>query len=65
MTDTAKKAYKFLTGLDDAAFCQRVSDTLNDGYRLYGAPIMLEKGNGELWVGQAVVLPEYSPFASK
>lgn len=65
MTDTAKKAYKFLTGMDDAAFCQRVSDALTDGYQLYGAPIMLEKSNGELWVGQAVVLPDYNPLASK
>ncbi|NCF78694.1 MAG: DUF1737 domain-containing protein [Alphaproteobacteria bacterium] len=33
-----KKAYRFLTGADDAAFCQRVSDALREGWVLYGPP---------------------------
>jgi len=27
-----KKSYHFLSGVDDAAFCQRVSDFLAEGY---------------------------------
>ena len=32
---TQRKNYRFLTGPDDAAFCQRVSDALAEGYVLY------------------------------
>ena len=59
-TDTSKrKAYRFLTGPDDAAFCQRISDALAQGYVLYGQPIMQIDGHGKRHCGQAVVLPEY------
>jgi len=30
--------YRLLTGPDDDAFCRRVSDALELGYRLYGSP---------------------------
>lgn len=30
--------YRLLTGPDDASFCQRVSEMLDKGYELYGAP---------------------------
>ena len=30
--------YRLLSGPDDAAFCQRVSEALALGYRLYGPP---------------------------
>ncbi|MEQ9812342.1 MAG: DUF1737 domain-containing protein [Azospirillaceae bacterium] len=53
----ARKLYRFLTGKDDAAFCQRVSDALAEGYRLYGNPTMVTL-DGEVRVGQAIVLPE-------
>jgi hypothetical protein len=33
-----QKNYILLTGRDDAAFCQRVSDRMDDGYELYGSP---------------------------
>lgn len=33
-----QKKYILLTGRDDAAFCQRVSDRMEDGYELYGSP---------------------------
>jgi hypothetical protein len=59
MTETEtspKKAYRLLTGPDDAAFCQRVSDALRDGYALYGHPAMTERSDGQIWVAQAVVL---------
>ena len=38
---TQRKNYRFLTGPDDAAFCQRVSDALAEGYVLYGDPVMV------------------------
>lgn len=57
---TKLKTYRFLTGLDDASFCQKVSDALDEGYRLYGEPIM-HSHNGELVCGQAVILPSAVP----
>ena len=40
MTGDTPKAYRFLTGDDEAAFCQRVSDALRNGYLLYGPPLL-------------------------
>lgn len=65
MSDNQPKAYKFLTGTDDAVFCQRVSDALRDGYLLYGPPIMQVDANGERHCGQAVVLAEMAATYSK
>ena len=50
-----KKSYRFLSGVDDATFCQRVSDVLAEGYILYGNPVMF-MDNGNRIVGQAVIL---------
>jgi hypothetical protein len=33
-----RKIYRLLTGKDDAAFCVRVGDALQEGYVLYGSP---------------------------
>ena len=33
-------AYRYLTGPDDAAFCHRVTEMLNKGWLLYGAPTL-------------------------
>ena len=52
-----KKNYRFLTGPDDAAFCQKVSDALAEGYELYGDPVMVVS-NGQRDCGQAVILPD-------
>lgn len=52
-----KKSYRFLSGVDDAAFCQRVYDVLAEGYILYGNPVMV-MDNGNRIVGQAVILPD-------
>ena len=52
-----KKLYHFLSGVGDAAFCQRVSDFLAEGYILYGNPVMV-MNNGNRIVGQAVILPD-------
>lgn len=50
------KSYRFLTGEDNADFCQRVSDALDQGYVLYGQPVMISEGVKRM-VGQAVVKP--------
>ena len=52
-----KKSYHFLSGVDDAAFCQRVSDFLAEGYILHANPVMV-MDNGNRIVGQAVILPD-------
>ena len=52
-----RKSYHFLSGVDDAAFCQRVSDFLAEGYILYGNLVMVTD-DGNRIVGQAVILPE-------
>ena len=52
-----RKSYRFLSGADNADFCQRVSDALADGYVLHGNPVMVMDKDVRV-VGQAVVLPE-------
>ena len=52
-----RKSYRFLSGVDNADFCQRVSDALADGYVLYGNPAMVMDKDVRV-VGQAVILPE-------
>jgi hypothetical protein len=52
-----KKSYRFLSGVDDATFCQRVSGVLAEGYILYGNPVMV-MDDGNRIVGQAVILPD-------
>ncbi|CAN5587293.1 DUF1737 domain-containing protein [soil metagenome] len=47
--------YRILTGPDDAAFCQRVSDALDEGYVLHGSPSITTR-HGEVLVAQALVL---------
>jgi hypothetical protein len=51
----ARLRYRLLTGPDDDTFCRRVSQALDEGYRLYGSPAMTFDGSG-LVVAQAVVL---------
>jgi hypothetical protein len=47
------KPYKMLTGLDDGAFCDKVSAHLNAGYKLSGSATMTAVG-ARIFVGQAV-----------
>ena len=54
---TIRKSYRFLTGPDDASFCQKVSDALSEGYVLYGDPVMASCNGGRV-CGQAVILPD-------
>ena len=60
--DTTKR-YKLLTGIDDSAFCQKVSDHLDAGYELYGSPSITAKGS-QIWAAQAVVR-KHKPKAKK
>ena len=48
------KVYRYLTGKDDVSFCARVTEALNQGYELYGAPTMTFNGT-DVIVGQAIV----------
>ena len=52
-----RKSYRFLIGADNADFCQNVSDSLADGYVLFGSPVMVMDKDVRV-VGQAVILPE-------
>ena len=46
--------YRLLTGPDDATFCQRVSQALEQGYELYGSPALTYDG-AQVIAAQAVV----------
>ena len=48
--------YRVLTGVDDAAFCRRVSEALGIGYQLYGAPAATFNGSSVI-VAQALIWP--------
>lgn len=61
MSDSDKKAYRYLTGPDDAEFCQRVSQALRDGWVLYGPTSLEVDAQGKRHCGQAVVLPAFLP----
>lgn len=52
--------YRLLTGTDDHAFCEKVSQALADGYELYGAPALSYDGD-HVVTAQAVVLPVVRP----
>ncbi|WP_088925384.1 DUF1737 domain-containing protein [Burkholderia multivorans] len=48
--------YRILTGKDDAAFCQRVSEALDLGYVLYGSPAVTFNGE-HVVAAQAIIWP--------
>ena len=48
------KLYRLLTGIDDDAFCMRVSEALNQGWELYGSPSLTFDGKNTI-AGQALV----------
>lgn len=48
--------YRVLTGPDDAAFCHRVSEAIELGYRLHGGPAVTFNGDRVI-VAQALVWP--------
>lgn len=47
--------YRVLTGPDDHAFCERVSQALDEGYRLHGSPSLTFDGESVI-VAQALTL---------
>ena len=58
-TPEDKPIYRLLTGQDDRAFCERVSEALAQGWRLYGSPSMaFDDISGAIKVAQAVVWGE-------
>ena len=46
--------YKFITGPDDSKFCTRITEFLNNGWKLYGSPTMTFNGQTMI-VAQAIV----------
>ena len=54
-TVEAPKRYKVLTGIDDHQFCARVSEALDNGYILHGAPAATFNGKNVI-LAQAIVL---------
>jgi hypothetical protein len=54
--DDRLPVYRLLTGTDDDAFCDRVSEALALGYELYGSPTSTFDGE-RVVVGQALVWP--------
>jgi len=51
--------YRLITGVDDAAFCHRVSEALTIGYKLYGSPAATFNGTSVI-VAQALIWPSVS-----
>lgn len=50
------KLYRYLTGPDDAAFCERVTEALNTGWSLYGDPTLTyDPERKRVVCGQAIV----------
>ena len=51
-----RPTYRLLTGKDDRAFCERVSEALAQGWRLYGSPMLAwDTENNCMKAAQAVV----------
>lgn len=48
------QVYRYLTGPDDAAFCRRVTEALQNGWQLHGSPTLTFNGERVI-CGQAVV----------
>jgi hypothetical protein len=50
------KLYRYLTGVDDASFCHRVTAALNAGWSLHGSPTLTyDAAKQRVICGQAVV----------
>ena len=55
MSEQERLRYRLLTGPDDRAFCEKVSQALAEGYRLHGSPALTFDGTRVI-AAQAVVL---------
>ncbi|MBU3090897.1 DUF1737 domain-containing protein [Clostridium sp. CF011] len=49
-----KLRYRLITGKDDANFCKRISELLDEGYTLYESPSCTFNGQ-DVIVAQAVI----------
>ena len=59
-------AYRYLTGIDDAAFCHPVTVTLKSGWELYGEPsLTYDSARGAVICGQAIVKNNESTTCSE
>jgi hypothetical protein len=59
------KLYRYLTGPDDASFCQRVTAELNKGWQLYGQPTLTyDQERKRVICGQAIVKDAPGEYAS-
>ena len=47
--------YRLLTGAGDRAFCERISEALDEGYSLHGSPVIAIGPGGEIVAAQAVI----------
>lgn len=57
------KRYRLLTGSDDTAFCQRVSDLLDQGFELHGSPSVTYDAERRCVItAQAVLWPADRPI---
>ena len=58
-TPEGRPVYRLLTGKDDRAFCERVSEALEQGWRLHGSPSIAWDGEANcMKAAQAVVWHE-------
>jgi hypothetical protein len=60
------KAYRYITGPDDSAFCHRITKALSEGWSLYGDPTLtFDPVQGRVICGQAITKDadgvDYSP----
>ncbi len=57
-TPDNRPIYRLLTGKDDRAFCERVSEALEQGWRLHGSPTLAwDTENSCMKAAQAVIWP--------
>ena len=63
-TPDDRPIYRLLTGADDRAFCERVSQALAEGWRLYGSPTLAwDTSANQMTAAQAVVWHEADVIA--
>ena len=53
-----KLKHRLITGKDDGNFCKRISELLDEGYKLYESPSCTFNGK-DVIVTQAMILNEY------
>ena len=57
------RAYRLLTGVDDAAFCHKVTAALDQGWELHGSPAYaFDAASGAMRCAQAVTKQVPGPY---